>query len=105
MSVRGDRKSIKELAGIFEKVYDRKVSLECLGSIKELGDKMLRDRQQSPEDVVQWLGLHYHYFTITGRTLFEEGLQQRYPELRLSKFEDLFSTHAADELATMMKSH
>ncbi len=53
----GDRKSLKEIAASFEKVYGIKPKVESRGTLQELHDKMHAIRAQDPNDYFKYMFL------------------------------------------------
>jgi hypothetical protein len=53
----GDRKSIKEIAATFGKVYGVKPNLERLGSLEDLKAKMHALREKNAADVYSYMPL------------------------------------------------
>ena len=53
----GDRKTIKEIAATFDKVYGFQPKLERLGSLDELKVRMLSMQAQNPTDVYRYIPL------------------------------------------------
>ncbi|OQV09740.1 EthD domain-containing protein [Cladophialophora immunda] len=73
LKVRGDSKSAKEMADVLEKEYGVRFTLENLGSLDDLYQKMVSARQANPKEPWKWLGMHYNYFTINGSTLLGDA--------------------------------
>jgi hypothetical protein len=56
-TVLGDRKSLKDIAASFEKVYGIKPKVESRGTLQELHDKMHAIRAQDPQDYFKYMFL------------------------------------------------
>ena len=54
-TVVGDRKSTREIARIFESVYDIKPSMENLGSLEDLYTHMHETRAKDPSVVMSYM--------------------------------------------------
>lgn len=50
---------MKQVAEAYERVYDEKLELECLGSLNDLKSKMTAAFQQFPEDPYKWVAMYY----------------------------------------------
>jgi hypothetical protein len=59
IQVLGDRKSVKQVAEAYERVYGEKLELERLGSMDDLNSKMTTTFQELPEEPYQWMPLYY----------------------------------------------
>ncbi|KIV95208.1 hypothetical protein PV10_02887 [Exophiala mesophila] len=103
LNVRGARKSLREIAGVLEHVYGSKFTLENLGTIQDLHEKMSSAREAFPDDVGQWLGLHYNYFTINGSTLLRGYDNDRYPDVRVQSLETFCRQHSLEQLPTLFR--
>lgn len=57
--VLGDRKTVKQVAEAYERVYGEKLELERLGSLDELKNKMTATFQEVPEDPYRWMPMFY----------------------------------------------
>lgn len=101
--MRGDSKTIKEMAGIFESVYGVKFTIETLDSLEDLHKKMLLARETTPEDIGSWLGLHYNYYTINGSTLLQGSDGGRFPDINISDLEGFCHQHKLDELPKLFR--
>ena len=55
----GDRKSPKQIAEVYERVYGEKLELERLGSLDDLKSKMTATFQEVPEEPYQWMPMYY----------------------------------------------
>lgn len=53
----GDRKSIKEMAEIYERVYGQQLTLENNGSIEDLNVLKDRVRAEHPDNAFKWMGM------------------------------------------------
>ncbi len=59
MVVLGDRKSVKQIAQAYEKVYGEQLRLERLGSLDDLKSKMTETLKESPQNPFKWMGMFY----------------------------------------------
>ena len=57
--VLGDRKSTRQIAEAYERVYGERLELECLGSLDELKSEMTATFQQFPDEPFRWIGMYY----------------------------------------------
>ena len=57
--VLGDRKSVKQVATAYERVYGEKLKLERLGSTDDLKSKMTATFQEVPEEPYRWMPMYY----------------------------------------------
>lgn len=102
IAVRGDKKSVKEMAQLYEQIYSTKVSFECHGTVEELGQKMVAARKAEPDNLSAWLGLYYNYYTLNGATIMNDKDLGRYPDLKVKSLEQLMQETPKDKLATLL---
>jgi len=55
--VLGDRKSPKEFAQLYERVYGQSLTLERNGSLEDLDALKNRTREENPDDMRKWMGM------------------------------------------------
>ncbi|KEF52259.1 uncharacterized protein A1O9_11499 [Exophiala aquamarina CBS 119918] len=102
-NVRGERHSPKQIADALEICYGTKFSLENLGTLQELQEKMISARNASPGDPGAWLGLHYNYYTINGSTLLRSSENDKYPDLKIDDLKSFFHRHKLEQLPTLFR--
>lgn len=86
------------MAALLEKLYDVRFTLESLGPLDDLHEKMVLARQASPEKPWEWLGMHYNYFTINGSTLLDGTDNDKYPTLKLEDMASFCKKYNLEEL-------
>ncbi|KAF4968325.1 hypothetical protein FSARC_4271 [Fusarium sarcochroum] len=95
----GDRKSIKEIAAAFDKVYGVKPRLERLGSLEDLKTKMHALREKNPADIYSYLALFFMYYYINGQTFVgPETDNEQYKDVRPETWEDFLSKRSLEQL-------
>lgn len=57
--VLGDKKTVKQVAEAYERVYGEKLELERLGSLDDLKNKMTATFHEGPEDPYRWMPMFY----------------------------------------------
>ncbi|KAJ3955615.1 hypothetical protein N0V92_007857 [Colletotrichum tropicale] len=96
----GDRKTIKEIAASFERVYGIKPQMERLGSIDDLKSTMHRAQAENPSDIFKYMSLFYMYYWINGRTFVGPDVQnEKYPNVKPVTWEDFMKAHKLEELS------
>jgi hypothetical protein len=50
---------VKQVAEAYERVYEEKLKLECLGSMDDLKSKMTATFQEVPEEPYKWIVMYY----------------------------------------------
>jgi hypothetical protein len=58
-TVLGDRKSMRQVAELYEKTYGVKVELKNLGTLDELKARMTQTLKENPQNPFAWMGMHY----------------------------------------------
>jgi hypothetical protein len=99
--VRGDSKSIKEMAEIYEKVYGAKASLKHLGSLEELKKKMTQASTENPADVGAWMGLYYNHFMSNGSTRMD-GTEHEGYAIKPKSLEEFLGATQREKLPRLM---
>ncbi|EXM17085.1 hypothetical protein RAB80_005542 [Fusarium oxysporum f. sp. vasinfectum] len=95
----GDRKSIKEIAATFDKVYGVKPKLERLGSLEDLKTKMHVLREKNPTDVYSYMPLFFMYYWINGQTFVgPETDNEQYKEVKPETWEEYLSKRSLEQL-------
>lgn len=84
----GDRKTAKEVAQIYEKVYGVKTKTESLGELQDLQSKMRSAREQNPTNPYAWIGMHYQYWMEKEEVRLPELHNERYPSVAPTSLED-----------------
>ncbi|KAJ9612969.1 hypothetical protein H2200_002910 [Cladophialophora chaetospira] len=101
LKVRGDSKSIKEMARVLETQYGVRFTFENLGSLDELRKTMTLARKETPDEPWKWLGMHYNYFTIDGSTLLGVPDNEKYPNLKVDDLATFCKRYSLEELPTL----
>ncbi|EWZ81102.1 hypothetical protein NW765_015579 [Fusarium oxysporum] len=95
----GDRKSIKEIAATFGKVYGVKPNLERLGSLEDLKAKMHALREKNAADVYSYMPLFFMYYWINGQTFVgPETDNEQYKEVKPETWEEYLSKRNLEQL-------
>ncbi|KAJ4044472.1 hypothetical protein NW756_004804 [Fusarium oxysporum] len=95
----GDRKSIKEIAATFDKVYGVKPNLERLGSLEDLKAKMHALREKKAADVYSYMPLFFMYYWINGQTFVgPETDNEQYKEVKPETWEEYLSKRSLEQL-------
>lgn len=76
--------------------------MECHGTLKGLGEKMISLRKAEPDNISAWLGLHYNYYTLNGATAIDEKDLGRYPDLEVKSLEQLMRETPKEKLAGLL---
>ncbi|KAK3393443.1 hypothetical protein B0H63DRAFT_531204, partial [Podospora didyma] len=99
----GDRKSIKEVAASFEKVYGIKPALQRLGSQEDLKTHMDELRAKNPANIYSYMPLFYTYHMINGSTFVGPDVDnQKYPDIEPETWESFMRSRSPKELSTSM---
>ncbi|KAK5044486.1 hypothetical protein LTR84_010767 [Exophiala bonariae] len=92
---RGDKKSTREIAQLYEKVYGRVPKLVSRGTITELYDFMQAEKQKYVGQN-KWLYMtwFYQYYILNGQTLLKEPIHnKRYPNVQPHSMESFFKAN------------
>ncbi|KAK3358484.1 hypothetical protein B0T24DRAFT_693464 [Lasiosphaeria ovina] len=99
----GDRKSIKDIAASFEKVYGVKPNLERLGSLDDLKKRMHDLRAEDPAAIYSYMFLFYIYYLLNGSTLIGPDVDNgKYPEIKPETWEDFMRNRKLETLLGSM---
>ncbi|KAI9150497.1 hypothetical protein HJFPF1_10265 [Paramyrothecium foliicola] len=95
----GDRKSIKQIVEVFEKVYGFAPKLERLGSLDDLKTLMHARQAENPADVYSYMSLFFMYYWINGQTFVGPDTDnESYPEVKQETWEDFLRQRSLEEL-------
>ncbi|KAM0293825.1 hypothetical protein ACHAO9_001511 [Fusarium lateritium] len=96
----GDRKSIKEIAATFDKVYGVKPKLERLGSLEDLKLKMHTLREKNPAEIYSYMPLFFMYYWINGQTFVGPHTDnEQYKEVKPETWEEYLSKRSLEQLS------
>ena len=98
--VLGDRKTIREMAQLYEKVYGVDSTVRTLGTREELHDKMRAAFEMQPGNSFAWMALFYQYFQQEPSTLLGELDNKRYPNVKVAGLEDFLLAHTKEDVGT-----
>ncbi|KAH8657221.1 hypothetical protein BGZ60DRAFT_532068 [Tricladium varicosporioides] len=96
INVLGDRKSVKEMAQVYQKVYGIEPRVERLGSLEELFTKMTTVFNKSPQNIFAWMGMYYHYWILSGKTKLGELDNDRYTTIKPINMEEFLKRYTKD---------
>lgn len=96
--VLGDRKSVKELAQLYEKQYEIKPDVQRLGSLDDLYAKMQATFKSQPKNHFAWMGMFYQYYLQNGSTWLGEVDNERYPAIQPFNVEKFLKDHTKETL-------
>ena len=98
-SVLGDRKSVKELAGIYEKIYGVKPQIQQKGSLGDLYSRMQSTYKDQSENEFAWIGMFYQYYMQNGTTWLRKLDNERYPTVLPLTAEGFLQEHTKETVA------
>ncbi|KAF4459994.1 demethylmenaquinone methyltransferase [Fusarium albosuccineum] len=98
----GDKKSIRQVAAVFEDVYGQKPKLHRLGSFVELKARMDEVSTANPQDGHIWMPLFYQYYLSSGQFHVGSTGLSSYPGLEQRSVKEYLQNHSLDSLATAM---
>jgi hypothetical protein len=96
--VLGDRKSVKELAQLYEKRYGMRPEIRQVGSLDELYEKMQIAFNNSPQNPFAWMGMFYQFYMQNDSTQLGELDNERYPVVKPVDVEEFLKGHARQGL-------
>lgn len=96
--VLGDRKSVKELAQLYEKQYEIKPTVQGLGSLDDLFTKMQAAFKSEPKNPFAWMGMFYQYYMQNGSTSLGTVDNERYPAVQPLTVEKFLKVHTKETL-------
>jgi NmrA-like family len=105
VNVRGEARSVKQLARSFEEAYGVTLTVQRLGSLDDLFTKMHLLHQQQPKNVYAWGGLFYQYYTTNGSTLLGKLDNDKFPNVQPSSVETLLKSFSIDTIANSSMAH
>jgi hypothetical protein len=79
ITVLGDRKSVKEMAHLYQKVYGVEPQIQRMGSLEDLREKMTSIFKENPRNIYAWMGMYYQYYMANGSTSLGKLDNERYP--------------------------
>lgn len=91
---------MKELAEVYEKVYEIKPELRYKGTLDELFATMTTAYKEQPQNPYAWLGSFYMYYMLNGSTLLKNLDNDRYPGLKPASVEDFLRKHTKDAVGS-----
>ncbi|KAJ4993149.1 NmrA-like family protein [Stagonosporopsis vannaccii] len=98
---RGDRKSVKEMKSVYEKVYKSTLSLSCLGSLDELYSSFQTAFKHDPNDAMSWAPGCFNYWCICGVAALGDNVDnESYPGVVPTDLEGFFRSLKHDEIST-----
>ncbi|KAH8881801.1 NAD(P)-binding protein [Thozetella sp. PMI_491] len=100
LNVLGDRKTVKQVAETYESVYGEKLTLECLGSLDDLKEKMTTSFRESPQNERKWMGDFYLYHMLNGKTSLEPLHTTRYINVKPQSVEEYFASRPKETLSS-----
>ncbi|KAF2163962.1 hypothetical protein M409DRAFT_57066 [Zasmidium cellare ATCC 36951] len=77
LNVVGDRKSVKELAKVYEEVYGVTPEVQRRGSFEDLHKIMRETFQKDPSNIFAWMGMHYQYYMGKGSVTLGKDENER----------------------------
>ncbi|KAF2174416.1 NAD(P)-binding protein [Zopfia rhizophila CBS 207.26] len=86
----GDRKTIQQIAEVFNSVYGFRPQIERLGSLDEQFELMNKLRREFPEEPMKYTALFYQYYCVNGQCHlgdFPSLDNAKYPEIQPETFE------------------
>lgn len=98
LKVLGDRKSVKELAQLYEKRYEIKPEVQQLGSLDDLYGKMQAAFKNQPGNPFAWMGMFYQYYMQNGSTWLGTVDNKRYPVVQPVTVEEFLKGHTKERL-------
>ncbi|KAH8596195.1 nmrA-like family protein [Bisporella sp. PMI_857] len=96
----GGRAKFRDIVDSFEKVYNVKPKLECLGSLEDLYTRMHNLRSADPHNFYAYIFLYYQYYALNGETNIGSELDnERYPQVKPVSWEDFMAGVPLEDLA------
>lgn len=97
-TVVGDRKSVKELAQLYERQYEIKPDVQRLGSLDDLYVKVQATFKSQPKNHFAWMGMFYQYYLQNGSTWLGTVDNERYPTVQPLTVEKFLKVHTKETL-------
>ncbi|TGO85685.1 hypothetical protein BPOR_0373g00040 [Botrytis porri] len=95
---RGDSKSIKELAYLYQETFRVEPSIQGLGSLQDLHGNMTFVFKENPRNGFSWIGLYGQYWMSNGQTLLGDTDNGRFPEVVPTTVEEFLKGHTKESL-------
>ena len=97
-AVLGDKKSIKELAQLYQQAYGTEPQVQRLGSLEDLYTKMTAVFKENPANYYAWMGMFYQYYMLNGSTSLDNLDNERYPSVKPITVEDFLKKYGKDTI-------
>lgn len=97
--VLGDRKSVKEIAQAYQKIYGVEPQVQRMGSLEDLYSKMTSAFKENPTNPFGWMGMYYQYWMGNGSTSLEKLDNKRYPGVVPKGLESFLKGYTKDSVA------
>ncbi|TEY85108.1 hypothetical protein BOTCAL_0017g00210 [Botryotinia calthae] len=95
---RGDSKSIKKLAHLYQEAFGVEPSIQRLDSPEDLHENMTSAFKKNPRNGFAWIGLYGQYWMSNGQTLLGDTDNGRYPEVVPTTVEEFLKGHTKESL-------
>ncbi|KAH9203992.1 hypothetical protein DL95DRAFT_131625 [Leptodontidium sp. 2 PMI_412] len=92
----GDRKSVKEMAELYQKVYGVEPNVQRMGSLEDLHGKMTAVFKEQAANPYAWMGMYYQYWMSNGQTALERLDNERYPVVKPKDLETFLKGYTKD---------
>lgn len=96
INVLGDRKSAKEMAELYQKVYGVEPKIQRLGSLEDLYEKMTAVFKEQGPNSYAWMGMFYQYWMTNGKTSLGKLDNERYPVVKPKDLETFLKGYTKD---------
>ncbi len=92
----GDRKSAKEMAELYQKVYGVEPKIQRLGSLEDLYEKMTAVFKEQGPSSYAWMGMFYQYWMTNGKTSLGKLENERYSVVKPKDLETFLQGYTKD---------
>jgi hypothetical protein len=99
ITVLGDRKSVKEMAHLFQEAYGVEPQIQRMGSLEDLHETMISVFKEQPDNPFAWMGMFYQYYMANGSTSLGELDNERYPGVVPKSVETFLKARTKESVA------
>lgn len=99
--VLGDRKTAKEIAQVYQKVYGQKLDIEIHGTMDEMLQSARKAQKEQPQNITAWLFKLLLYYSWDGSTDLKQLDTARIRDLKPKTLEQFFASTPQDKLHTL----
>jgi hypothetical protein len=94
--VLGDKKSVKEMAQLYQNVYGVETKVQRMGTLEDLHEKMTTIFKEQEANTYAWIGMYYQYWMANAQTALGKLDNERYPVVKPKDLETFLKGYTKD---------